>query len=154
MRQFLAVHAPLIQGVLNGYDRMLFRGTLRFLAMIAALLGTQPARFYFFEELENGIHPTRLNLLLALIEQKVAQGNIQMVATSHSPQLLGFLGAKARESASLCYRLANQPEARIRRIMDIPEAARVLTGHDLARLHASGWLEDAVAFAEDRKTTP
>src|SRR5262249_38629135 len=42
-------------------------GTLRFLAMIAALLGPQPARHYFFEELDNGIHPTRLGLLLQLI---------------------------------------------------------------------------------------
>jgi len=58
--------------------------------MIAAMLGTKPARFYFFEELENGIHPTRLYLLLQLIEQKVTGGKIQVVATSHSPQLLGF----------------------------------------------------------------
>lgn len=127
-------------------------GTLRFLAMIAALLGTQPARFYFFEELENGIHPTRLNLLLALIEQKVAVGKIQMVATSHSPQLLGYLGTEARESASLIYRLADEAEGRIRRIMDIPEASRVLLGHEISRLHASGWLEDAVAFAEERES--
>ena len=58
--------------------------------MIAAMLGPKPAKFYFIEELENGIHPTRLHLLLQLIEQKVAEGNIQVVATSHSPQLLGF----------------------------------------------------------------
>jgi len=34
-------------------------GTLRFLAMLAALLGTNPARLYFFEEIDNGIHPSR-----------------------------------------------------------------------------------------------
>jgi len=123
-------------------------GTLRFLAVIAAVLGTQPAQFNFFEELENGIHPTRLYLLLQLIEQKVAEGNIQVVATSHSPQLLGFLSERARASASLVYRLSHQPDARIRRILDIPEAARVLREQDLARLHSSGWLEDAVAFLE------
>lgn len=121
-------------------------GTLRFLAMIAALLGPSPARFYFFEELDNGIHPTRLHLLLQLIEQRVAGGTIQMVATSHSPQLLGFLSAKARESASLVYRLPDELDARITRILDIPEARSVLGKQDLARLHASGWLEDAVAF--------
>ena len=64
-------------------------GTLRFLAIIAAMLGPKPAKLYFIEELENGIHPTRLHLLLQLIEQKVAEGNIQVVATTHSPQLLG-----------------------------------------------------------------
>ncbi|MCC6132905.1 MAG: ATP-binding protein [Acidobacteria bacterium] len=123
-------------------------GTLRFLAMIAALLGTQPARFYFFEELENGIHPTRLHLLIGLIEQKVATGSIQMVATSHSPQLLGTLSEASRSDAALIYRLPNQACARIRRIMGIPEAARVVQTRDLARLHSSGWLEDAVAFTD------
>jgi predicted ATPase len=127
-------------------------GTLRFLAMIAAMLGTKPARFYFFEELENGIHPTRLYLLLQLIEQKVKGGRIQVVATSHSPQLLGFLSENARAHAALVYRLENHPDARILPIMKIPEADRVLREQNLARLLASGWLEDAVAFLEGAGT--
>ncbi len=121
-------------------------GTLRFLAMIAALLGPEPAQFYFFEELENGIHPTRLALLLQLIEQKTAKGTIQIVATSHSPQLLGLLSPDARKSASLVYRLEGSPDAGICRITEIPEANRVLEDSDLARLHSSGWLENAVEF--------
>jgi predicted ATPase len=123
-------------------------GTLRFLGTIAALLGPHPAHFYFFEELENGIHPTRLHLLTALIERKVAEGAIQVVASSHSPQLLGLLGSASLEHAALVYRSEGRSDARIRRILDIPEAARVLREQDAARLHASGWLEDAVAFAE------
>src|SRR5579883_934398 len=43
-------------------------GTLRFLSYLAAFLGPHPSSFYFFEELENGIHPTRLSLLLDLVE--------------------------------------------------------------------------------------
>jgi len=34
-------------------------GTLRFLGLLAALLGNQRSRFYFFEEPENGIYPNR-----------------------------------------------------------------------------------------------
>ena len=60
-------------------------GTLRFLAMLAALLGPDPARLYFFEEIDNGIHPSRLNLLIDLIEQQTAKGEIQVIATTHSP---------------------------------------------------------------------
>jgi predicted ATPase len=127
-------------------------GTLRFLATIAALLGPNPASFYFFEELENGIHPTRLHLLTALIERKVSEGQIQVVASSHSPQLLGLLGPASLEHAALVYRSEGRSDARLRRILDIPEAARVLREQDLARLHASGWLEDAVAFAESDDT--
>jgi predicted ATPase len=128
-------------------------GTLRFLAMISALLGPSPARFYFFEELENGIHPTRLYLLLQLIEQRVAGGQIQMVATSHSPQLLGFLSEKAREAAALVYRRKDRTDVEIARIMDIPEAQKVLQKQNLSRLHESGWLEDAVSFLPGDQNT-
>ena len=128
-------------------------GTLRFLAMIAAILGPDAANFYFLEELDNGIHPTRLYLLLQLIEQHAKQGKVQVVATTHSPQMLAMLSEEAREHASLVYRLGNEPEAKICRIMDIPEAKNVLENHNLARLHESGWLENAVAFAESEETT-
>lgn len=123
-------------------------GTLRFLAMIAAMLGGKPARCYFFEELENGIHPTRLHLLLQLTEQQVSRGRTQVIATTHSPQLLSFLSREAQENAALIYRLEGAPDARIKRIVDIPEARRVIDEQDLSRLHGTGWLEDAVAFLE------
>lgn len=123
-------------------------GTLRFLAMIAALLGPEPADLYFFEELENGIHPNRLFLLLDLIERSVKEGGRQLVATSHSPQLLAQLSATALESASLVYRLDEHDSSSVARILDLPDARRVLEKQDLARLHTAGWLEDAAAFAE------
>ncbi|MCO6456717.1 MAG: AAA family ATPase [Pirellulaceae bacterium] len=123
-------------------------GTLRFLAMIAALLGPDTADFYFLEEIDNGIHPTRLHLLLQLIEQQARQNGLQVVTTTHSPQLLGMLSRGSREHASLVYRLEGQTAGHIRRLVDIPEAQRVLEEQNLSRLHESGWLEDAVAFAE------
>jgi predicted ATPase len=129
-------------------------GTLRFLAMAAAVLGPNPAHFYFLEELENGIHPTRLHLLISLLERKVKQGSIQIVASSHSPQLLSLLSPESFERASLVYRPEGALDARIRRILDIPEAARVVREQAPSSLHASGWFEDAVAFAEGADPQP
>lgn len=37
MRKFAAVHAALIQGILNGQHRVLFRGTLRFLCSLQGM---------------------------------------------------------------------------------------------------------------------
>jgi predicted ATPase len=123
-------------------------GTLRFLAMYAAMRGTKPAQFYFFEELENGIHPTRLYLLLEVIEHEVSKGSVQVVATTHSPQLLGFLSEKSLGDAALIYRLTDHSDARIQRIIDIPDARNILEKKNLAGLHASGWLETVVGFLE------
>ncbi|HEX5445269.1 MAG TPA: ATP-binding protein [Pirellulales bacterium] len=128
-------------------------GTLRFLAIIAALLGPDVAKFYFLEEIDNGIHPTRLYLLLQLIEQQAKGKKVQIVTTTHSPQLLGMLSPTAREHASLVYRLEGEREGHIRPVLEIPEAKRVLEEQNLARLHESGWLEDAVAFAESPEAT-
>jgi predicted ATPase len=124
-------------------------GTLRFLAMIAALLGSSPAKLYFFEELDNGIHPTRLHLLLQLIERQVSQGKIQMIATTHSSQLLRLLSPNLLESVSLIYRLENRPDAKIIRILDIPNAQEVLEKQTLAHLHESAWLENVMEFMSD-----
>lgn len=126
-------------------------GTLRFLAILAALLGPEPAKFYFFEELENGIHPTRVDLLLQLIEQNVSAQGSQIVTTTHSPQLLRLLSSEALEHASLVYRLEGQTEAHIQRIVDLPEAPRILERQDLARLFESGWMETTAEFAAEEE---
>ena len=124
-------------------------GTLRFLAMLAAMLGPEPAQLYVFEELENGIHPTRLHLLLQLIEQQTARHATQVLATTHSPQLLRLIAPQTLEATSIVYRLPGHPDFEIRRLLDIPNAQQTLQREDLAQLHDSGWLEDAVAFAAD-----
>lgn len=130
-------------------------GTLRFLAILAALLGPTSSRFYFFEELDNGIHPARLHLLLDLIESQARRGKVQMVATTHSPELLTLLSPDSLSDASLVYRLPGSPAGSIRRIDEIPGVAEVLASQDLARLHATGWLEDAVFLsAEEPEATP
>jgi len=123
-------------------------GTLRFLALVAALLSPDSGRLFFFEELDNGIHPTRLHLLLDLLQQACVQQNVQVVGTTHNPALLAFLKPAARERAVLVYRPESAPDSRIRRILDLPDAKRVLETCDLGQLMSSGWLEDAAAFSE------
>ena len=123
-------------------------GTLRFLAFLAALLGPHRPSFYFFEELENGIHPTRLGLLLDLIENQVKNKGIQVVATTHSPQLLGHLSEESLKHAHLVYRLPDEPDARIIRVLDMPHADEVITMNRLAHLLATGWFESTAYFMQ------
>jgi len=123
-------------------------GTLRFLAMLAALLGEHPARVFFFEELDNGIHPSRLRLLLDLIERQTAKRDIQVVTTTHSPDLLSMVSDKTFESASVVYRATGAEGAIIRRIADLPNAAELRASQGLGRLHASGWMEDMLSLED------
>lgn len=123
-------------------------GTLRFLAMLAALLGSNPARLYFFEEIDNGIHPSRLRLLLDLIEGQTAKGGIQVVSTTHSPDLLSMVGEATFKSTSVVYRLPGSADSVIRPVAWLPNAGSLRGSQGLGRLHASGWMEDALAFTE------
>jgi len=129
-------------------------GTLRFIGILAALFGPTPASFYFIEELENGIHPTRLSLLVDLIESQTKRRGIQIVATSHSPLLLQFLSQESLEHASLVYRLPDHPDAQIKRIVDIPDARRVIKEQPVSVLHASSWFEDVLDLVEDDEAEP
>ncbi|MBF0305047.1 MAG: AAA family ATPase [Alphaproteobacteria bacterium] len=124
-------------------------GTLRFLAMLAAILGTSPAKLYFFEEIDNGIHPSRLRLLLDLIEGQTAKGGIQVVSTTHSPDLLSMIGDLTFTNTSVTFRSRHSASSKICPVAELPEAKKLRSAQGLGRLHASGWMEDALAFTEE-----
>ena len=123
-------------------------GTLRFLAMIAALLSPEPARLYFFEEVENGIHPSRLHLLMQLIEQRSTTDDGQLIMSTHSPQLLSYLGERSRETASLIYRPSFSKSSHAIPILKVPHINEALQTQDVSEIHASGWFENVMEFME------
>ena len=125
-------------------------GTLRFLAMLAALLGTNPAGLYFFEEINNGIHPARQSLLLELIEKQAAKGGGQVVTTTHAPDLLTFVNDSTFENTSVVCRLEGSQDAIIRPVAELPNARELRTsGRGLGGLLAEGWMETALGFTEN-----
>ena len=125
-------------------------GTLRFLAMLAALLGSKPGSIYFFEEIDTGIHPARQSLLLELIEGQTARNGVQILTTTHAPDLLTFVSDKTFESMSVVCRLEDSQDAIIRPVAELPNARELRTsGKGLGGLLAEGWMETALAFTEN-----
>ena len=123
-------------------------GTLRFLAMLAVLLGPNPDGLYFFEEIDNGIHPARQWLLLELIEKQTARQGIQVVTTTHSPDLLTVMNDDTFNNASVVCRLEDADDAIIRPVAELPRAGELRKSQGLGRLLSGGWMEDALAFTE------
>jgi len=64
-------------------------GTLRFLGQLAVFLSPDPPTLACFEEPENCIHPGLLELVVDVF--KSASRKIQVLVTTHSPDLLNFL---------------------------------------------------------------
>ena len=123
-------------------------GTLRFLAMLAALLDEEPAGLYFFEEIDNGIHPSRLHLLVDLIESQTRKGTVQVVTTTHSPELLSMVNDDTFRHMSVVCRSEDTEDAVIRPVADLPNAEKLRKTQGLGRLLAGGWMETALAFTE------
>ena len=126
-------------------------GTLRFLAMLAALLEEDAGGLYFFEEIDNGIHPARLQLLLELIETQAEKGRIQVVTTTHSPDLLAMMSDTTFGHTSIVCRLPDTANAIIRPVAELPKARILRKSQGLDRLQVSGWMENALAFVERRE---
>ncbi len=129
-------------------------GTLRFLALLAALLGNDSALIYFFEEIENGLHSSRLHLLVELIERVTSDGTKQVVATTHSPEMLSLVGDSTFESTSVVCRLEDTNEAIIRPVAELPKARELRKTQGLGRLLSGRWMETALAFAEGNGNDP
>ena len=123
-------------------------GTLRFLGILAALLNEDAGGIYFFEEIDNGIHPNRLWLLLELIERQTAKGNIQVITTTHNPALLAWMNDSTFEHTSVVYRDEYWTDSVIRPIADLYNLRELRKSKGIEWLLTSGWLEDAVGSAE------
>lgn len=131
-------------------------GTLRLLALLAAILGKENIGkdnrgFYFFEDIDNGIHPARQSLVLDLIENQVEKANIQVLTTTHAPGLLTAMNDASFENTSVVCRLENTNDAVIRPVPELPNARELRKSQDIGRLLTGGWMEDALAFSEEDK---
>ena len=119
-------------------------GTLRFLAMLAVLLGKDPPGLCFFEEIDNGIHPARLSLLMELIERQTEKRDIQVLTTTHASAMLTVMGDGTFANTSVVSRLEDADDAIVRRVADLDDAPKLRHEQGVGRLHESGWLEDAL----------
>ena len=128
-------------------------GTLRFLALLVALFDRYDAGL-FFDELDTGIHPARQRLLLELIEKHAAERGIQVIATTHAPDLLTFVNDGTFAHLSVIGRLEDADDAIIRPVAGLPNAEKLRTSQGgLGRLLTEGWMEDMLTFTQDDDKT-
>lgn len=66
-------------------------GSLRVLPLIATLLDPDPPPVVFIEEVENGLDPRTVGLVVDLMRSAAQSGRTQVIATTHSPYLLDML---------------------------------------------------------------
>jgi len=70
---------------------LLSTGTLRILALLAVLRHPNPPPLIVIEEIENGLDPRTIHLIINEIRNVVEAGVSQIIITTHSPYLLDLL---------------------------------------------------------------
>jgi predicted ATPase len=119
-------------------------GTLRFAAITAALFQPDLPAVMTIEEIENGIHASRLRLLVELLRSRSAQKTIQIMATTHSPIVLAWLKPPEYEQTFFCKRDETSGESRICPLTAIPHFTETIRKQPISDLFAEGWLEAAL----------
>ena len=115
-------------------------GTLRVLAIAAALLGAREQGLLVIEEVDNGVHPTRAKALLQSILSLARDRNLRVLVTTHNPALLDALPDEAIPDVTFCYR--NEDGAsQLVRLPDLPDYPNIAAQGRIGTLLTSGILD-------------
>ena len=116
-------------------------GTLRFAALVAAFFQPDMPGLMTIEEIENGIHASRVRLLLELLRSQATAAKTQIVATSHSATVLDWLREQDYKTTFFCKRDELTGESKIRALVDVPRFMDVVRKKPVSELFSEGWLE-------------
>jgi energy-coupling factor transporter ATP-binding protein EcfA2 len=116
-------------------------GTLRFAAFTAAFFQPDLPSRLTLEEIENGVHPTRLRSVIQLLKSQSEYRKTQVFATTHSPAALAWLDKGDYETTFLCHRDPATGASSIRPLTEVPHFLKVIRKNQIADLFTSGWFE-------------
>lgn len=116
-------------------------GTLRFAAIAAAFFQEDMPDILTIEEIENGIHASRLRLLVELLKTQSSVDWTQVMATTHSPVVLAWLENKDYKTTFYCKREEETGASTITPLSDVPNFQEALSREPINDLFAEGWLE-------------
>ncbi len=110
--------------------RLMSDGTLRFLAIAAAMLDphqreSHAERLLVVEELENGLHPSQASLLIGRLKDAASDRRVQTLATTHSPVILDSLDGDDHETVVVVTR-DKDGWSRVTRLVDFPDYFEVV----------------------------
>ena len=118
-------------------------GTLRFAAITAAFFQPDMPSILTIEEIENGIHASRVQLLLELLRSQAEYRKTQVMATTHSATVLDWLQEDDYRTTFFCKRDESTGESQICSLADVPRFMDVVRKTPASELFAEGWLEVA-----------
>jgi len=161
-RDFDFVKTPLndvIFGLKEGEDgqfvdaRLLSDGTLRALAVLAALQTVKSGSRVVIEEFDNGLHPSRLKVLAEALEESCKDRDLNVLVTTHNPATLDALKPSQLKGVVMCVWDDEAKAFDLIRLADLPQYPELLERGRLGDLVTRRVIEQYLApkFDEQRK---
>lgn len=129
---------------------LLSDGTLRVLAVAAALFSVPPGSVIVIEEIDNGVHPSRAEALLASIQKVAKERSLRVLLTTHNPALLDALPLEAIPDTVACYRNPEKGDSRLVRLEDLESYPELIAQGPVGRLLTKGILDRYLKAPETR----
>lgn len=120
---------------------LLSDGTLRVLAVAAALFSVPPETALVIEEIDNGVHPSRAGHLLSQIRRVARERHLRVLLTTHNPAMLDALPLEAIPDTVACYRDPEKGDSRLVRLEDLESYPELIAQGPIGRLLTQGILD-------------
>ena len=120
-------------------------GTLRFLAILTALLTRPAGSLLVIEEVDNGLHPSRSNLLLNMLGSVGNERRVDVMVTTHNPALLDAMGTEMVPFITVAHRDVEGGATKLTLLEDIRTLPKLLAQGPVGRLSSRGLIEEALA---------
>lgn len=122
-------------------------GTLRFLAILTALLTRPSGSQLVIEEVDNGLHPSRSSLLLKMLNDIGSERQIDILVTTHNPALLDALEPEMIPFVVVAHRDSETGESKLTPLDDIQNLPKLLASGTLGKLAERGSIERSLSGA-------
>ncbi|MBW4559033.1 MAG: AAA family ATPase [Trichormus sp. ATA11-4-KO1] len=131
--------------------RSMSDGTLRFLAILTALLTRPEGSQLVIEEIDNGLHPSRANLLVKILREIGSKRNIDILLTTHNPALLDALGPEIVPFVVVAHRDSETGESKLSILEEIDNLPLLLASGTLGRLATKGAIERSLSDKKNQR---
>lgn len=117
---------------------LLSDGTLRVLAIAAALLSAPEGSTIVIEEVDNGVHPSRAKQLLTTMREHAERRGLRLLLSTHNPALMDALPDEALGDVVFCYRDPKEGDSRLVRLSDLDDYMGLVMQGSLGQLVTRG----------------
>ena len=108
------------------YANQLSAGTLRAIAVIAALLEEEKGSLIIIDEVDNGLHPNRARALISWMLKIIKERKVDILITTHNVSLLNSLKGETILGVSVAYRDNEKGSSQIKPFIDMDNHAYIL----------------------------